>query len=177
MTFLTANLATAILWLGFSALFGFAVQRWPQLWQRLPRDRNVGIILAAAALIWAAWYGIPMLEGGMAKFRIGIKILVPVTAILAYFYLNFLLTRAVGGLMMLASTFLMSSAFAAKIPLRPVHSTACYLMAIAGAIMLAAPWRFRDALQKAREYKRFALGIGIFAGIIGIVFGTFAFTG
>jgi hypothetical protein len=177
MTILTANLATALLWLLFCALFGFGVQRWPELWQKLPRNRSVGVILALGALAWAAWYGIPMLEGGLAKYRVIVKILVPVTAVLAYFYLNFLLARAIGGLMLLASTFLLSTAFAAAIPFRPIHSIACYLMAIAGAIMLATPWHFRDVLKSARDSKRFRSASCIITLMFGILFSVFAFMG
>jgi hypothetical protein len=79
--------------------------------------------------------------------------------------------------MMLASTFLMSQAFAARIPLRPLHSIACYLMAIAGAVMLATPWHFRDALHKAQECRRFSLGASIFTAVNALVFGIFAFIG
>jgi hypothetical protein len=177
MTVLIANLTTALLWLTLCAVFGIAVKRWPELWQRLLRDRSIGIVFAIAALVWAAWYGIPMLEGGLAKYRIGIKILVPVTAVLAYFHLNFLLTRAVGGLMLLASTFLMNTAFAAGIPFRPVHSIACYLMAVAGAVMLATPWHFRDALQSAVECNRYRTAACIITFLLGITFGIFAFMG
>ena len=124
-------------------------KRTPGLWKTLPRERGCGAALALAALAFAAGQSEIMLEGGMLKLLPYIWALVPILTILSFFYLDFLLTRALAGVLMLLVPQLLHGAFVAHLPLRPAFSAICYLTAILGAVMMAAPWRFRDLLERA----------------------------
>ena len=132
-----------------AVVFASSTRRHPELWKTLPRERIAGTVLALAALAFAAWQSEIMLEGGLLKLRPYIWALVPILTVLSFFYLDFLLTRAVAGVLMLLVPQLLHGAFVAHLPQRPVFSAICYLTAMLGAIMMAAPWRFRDLLELA----------------------------
>src|SRR6056297_1991317 len=87
-----------------SGIVAWGPVRDPELWKKLPRQRHTGGILALICLIWCAAYALPMFEGAAANFRLFIKLLVPAIAILAYFFLSYIFTRALGGILVLSAT-------------------------------------------------------------------------
>lgn len=177
MSFALSCLLFALLPGAAAVLFGYAAGRDPELWRKLPRERNVGIVLGIACLAWSAWYAVPMLEGGLARYQRVIMLLVPVVAVLSYLYLNYVFTRALGGLMMLAATHMLHAAFVAHLPARGVFSAICYLVAVAGMFALATPWRFRDLLKLGAENVRWRAGLAAGNGILAIALLVFAFLG
>ncbi len=177
MPFVVSCLLFALLPALFAGLFGVACAHHPELWRRLPRDRHLGIVVAVACLVWSAYYAVPMLEGGMARYQPIIKILVPVVAVLAYFYLNFLLARATGGLLMLAATVMLHQAFVVRLPFRPLFSLICYAIALAGMIALAAPWHGRDLLRLATLSNRWRTALTGFSAGIALALAVFAILG
>ncbi|OPZ25769.1 MAG: hypothetical protein BWZ02_02309 [Lentisphaerae bacterium ADurb.BinA184] len=157
MSFAQGSLLYACL-LGLAAVgIGYGTRRWPDLWRRLPRERAAGVVVGVVCLAWSAQLALPMLEGGLAKYRYVIKALVPVTAVLAYLHLNYLFTRALGGLLVLGATWLLHAAFVANLPGRPLFSLACYGIALTGMVLIAAPWLFRDLLKRAAESRPWRL--------------------
>jgi hypothetical protein len=158
-------------------LFLCGTVRWPDLHRRLPRERIIGGLIAAACLVWAAHQALPMLEGGLVRYRIVVKIAVPVVAVLSFLHLDYLLTRATGGLLLLVLNHLLHAAFVAEIPMRPLFSLICYLVSLAGFFMVGAPWRFRDALERAGESARWRRGACAAFGVCGAAFLLFAVIG
>ena len=132
-----------------AGVFAVGTRRNPNLWKTLPRERMGAVVVTLVALAFAAWQSDIMLEGDLLKLRPYIWALVPVLTVLSFLYLDFLFTRAVAGVLMLLVPQLLHGAFVAHLPQRPVFSALCYLTAILGAIMMAAPWRFRDLLELA----------------------------
>jgi hypothetical protein len=140
-----------------AALISCGVYCWrfvpekPDLWKTLPRERHFGFFIGLACLIWSANLAIPMLEGGLAGLR---RILFPaviVMAVLSSFLLDYLFTRAVGGLLLLTANHLLHMAFAEHAAMRPLFSLVCYAIGITGGIMIATPYRFRNVLQKLHD--------------------------
>ena len=162
---------------GGAWLFLFGTVRWPDLHRGLPRERVLGGIVATLCLIWAAYQVLPMLEGGLARYRIVVKLTVPVVAVLSYFHLDYLLTRAVGGLLLLVLNHLLHAAFVAQIPMRPLFSAICYVISLAGFFMVGAPWRFRDVLERAGESVQWRRGVCAAFGVCGVAFLLFAVVG
>jgi hypothetical protein len=110
-----------------------------------------------------------MLEGGLATYRKVVWALVPVIAVLIYHHLDYLFARALGGFLVLCATYLLHAAFAEMVPLRPVYCTVCYAMGLAGMVVVAVPWRFRDlllAMGKPTRWRRPLGALAIAAGLI-----------
>jgi|GEM_PF-1451175 len=119
----------------------------PGLAARLPRARLPGAAIGIVCLVWSAYHGCLMLEGPVAPYRKLVWALVPVCGVLCYRFLDFLLARALGGVLVLSAATLLHGGFAEAIPFRPVYSTACYAVGILGMALVAVPWRFRDLLH------------------------------
>lgn len=141
----------ACTFLALAWLFAQGTRKFPDLWTKLPRHQVLGEILGVACLWWASQHACGMLEGGLAKFRIVIRLLVPVIAIVAYTRLDFLFARALGAFFTLMAALLLHQAFAVHLPARAVYSVTCYITGIAGLYLLGAPWRFRDILEKTKD--------------------------
>jgi hypothetical protein len=141
----------------------------PVLAARLPRERVVGAAIGVVCLVWSAYHGCLMLEGGMAPYRKVLWALVPVIAVLCYHFLDFLLARALGGALVLASAALLHGSFAEAVPLRSLYSLACYLVGLWGMALVAVPWRFRDlllALGRSVAWRRPAGCLVLASGLI-----------
>lgn len=149
---------------GLLALVTVGVRQCPDLWRRLPRERWLGTFLAMLCLAWAAWHAVPMLEGGLARFRIVVVALVPIITVLSFGKLNYLFARALGGLCLLLLTYMLHLAFTIQLPARVVFAAGCYLLLVVAMWQVAAPWYFRDALRKAAATPRWR---GRLAGVIG----------
>jgi len=146
---------SALLFAAFLAagayVFGVGVVRWPDLYLRLPRARVSGELLGIVCLAWATYHICPMLEGDLVKYRVAVKLLVPVVAVLGFYHLDYLLARSLGGFLLLCLNHLLHAAFTAHVPGRPVLAIVCYLLSFVGLVFTAAPWRFRDLLEKASK--------------------------
>lgn len=139
---------------------------------KLSRMRLGGVVLGIPCLVWSAWHGCIMLEGGLAKYHPVVWALVPVTAVLCYFFLDYLFARAAGGFFILCANELLRQSFAHAVLLRPVYSVACLLLGIAGLFMLGVPWRVRDTFELASEKPvagRWIAGILLFPAFVLIV--------
>lgn len=138
-----------------SGILAWGPVRDAELWKKLPRHRNVGGILALICLIWCAAYALPMFEGAAENFRVIIKLLVPIIAILAYFFLSYIFARALGGVLVLSASHLLAASFAARPEGRAFYALFCYLFAAAGLTIIVFPWLLRDLLEKAIHTKRY----------------------
>ena len=173
MTFRTAALIFAALLAVQAWVFGDGVRRWPGLWKTLPRQRFPGILIGAVCLIWAGNEVQVMLEGDMARLQTVLWWLVPAILLLAWLFLDFLLVRALGGLVLLLIPVLLLGAFVAHLPLRPAFAALCYVLALAAMVMVAAPWHYRNLLERAANTPRLraglAAGLGLSAAVMAAV--------
>jgi hypothetical protein len=172
---LTIILAVAVMLPGTLALL--VAPKHPEFCRRIPRNRNVGVILALGALLWAAHEAEVMLEGGLARFIPLLNILAPIIAFLAYFFLTYLATRAFCGLLLLLITRLLHEAFVIHLPARPVFSALCYIIALAAMVLIAQPWMLRDIFEKSAKSKRFRTITAIVGGASALAFTVFAVIG
>ena len=174
MSFSVTSLIFGLLMAALAVVFGAAAGRRADLWRSLPRERAVGMILGVVCLVWAAYYVLPMLEGGLTRFRPAVKIAVPVVAILSYFYLDFILTRAIGGVTVLLTSHLLHRAFVERVPVRPLFSVVCFAVALVGLVLIGSPWRFRDALERACRHASWRRGLGAGLGGMALFYVLFA---
>lgn len=134
----------------------------PAVWgSRIARHRAGGALLGLVCLVWSAHYGIIMLEGDLSRFHYLVKLAVPVAALLCYFYLDYLLARALGGFMILAANYLLHAAFAAAVPGRSWYSLVCLCLGVAGLFLVGTPWRLRQLLEAARQKPRLGRGTAL----------------
>lgn len=168
-----------------SVIFGFCLVLWawllwvgqrqfPDFARQLPRNRILGELVGIITLCWAAYHVCGMLEGGLAAYRLPVKLLVPVVAVLAYGNLDYLFARAFGGFLLLVANFLIHEGFAVNVPCRPVYSLTCYLVGVTGLILVAAPWKLRDLLVYCSRNRSGRLywsgGVACVGGIL-VIFG------
>ena len=177
MVFTIPSLLFALLLAAIAYDFGFRVAQKPDLWRALPRERYLGEAVGVLCLVWSAVHVIPMLEGDLARFQPFVKALVPAGAILGFFYLEYLFTRALGGLFMLMASHLLHGAFVVRLPARPVYSTACYAFGVIGMFLVGTPWRFRDLLQRATDSPSWRHGLLAALGGSAVLFAGFALLG
>jgi hypothetical protein len=139
---------------------------------RLPRARVAGEVLGVVCLLWAAYHGCLMLEGGLTTYRKAVWALVPVAAVLIYHHLDYLFARALGGFLVLCATYLLHGAFAEMVSWRPLYCLACYAVGLWGMFLISAPWRFRDllgAMARGTRWQRLVGAVGTTAGLILVV--------
>lgn len=155
------------------ALAGLAaavlLPRHENAWRWLPRDRRAGAVLGVVCMGWLVVSVWPVLEDDWARLRT----LLPPLAILltagAVLWLDFLLTRAVGGFALLSSTWLLTHAFAEGPPARWLLSLACYVIGVAGMFMIGAPWRFRDVLEHAGKRRALRRTVAAALVVLGLI--------
>ena len=71
---------------------------------------------------------------------------------------------------------LLQGAFDNHLPARPAFSAVCYLCAVAGVLLMAAPWRFRDLLERAAlrpGVRRIAAGTATLSALVFLLAATF----
>jgi len=160
ITFLSSLIFTLILsFVGYVFLRGAAHN--PGRWKTLHRDKKIGIVLAFICLAWSAYHGMQLLEDPQSTLRRLLPILVVVISVGVYFLIDYIFTRAFGGLLLLTTNFLLYAAWSDAIVLRPVFSLVCYIFAIAGMFMVGQPWRFRDLLFKAIDNPPFGRKVAL----------------
>ena len=132
-----------------------------ELWRIIPRDRTIGTVLGAICLIWSAMNAYPLFEGNAARFRSLLGPAVIGITLLSFFYLDYLFTRALGGIILLSVSWLLHEAFVINIPIRQLFSIICYSLGIASFFLIAAPYRFRDMLEKISKDGRWRTVVSI----------------
>ncbi|MBQ6474366.1 MAG: hypothetical protein IJJ33_20460 [Victivallales bacterium] len=133
---------------------------------RLPRLKWPGVALGIPCLVWSAWHACEMLEGDLARFHPLVWLLVPVSAILCAWLMDYLFARATGGFLILAANELIHGAFVHAVPVRPLFSAVCLLLGVAGMFLIASPWHLRNLLERAPQNarrQRVAAGALVFA--------------
>ncbi len=153
----------------FLFFLAYASASEPKRFISLPRHVWGGVVIGVPCLVWSAWHACIMLEGGLARLHVVVWLLVPTIAILSYFYLDYLFSRALGGFFILAANEMIRCAFAYAIPVRPLFSLVCLIIGVMGLFMLGTPWRMRDAISLAAKDKRYGRGFAAALIIMGIV--------
>lgn len=166
LRFTILGTAFGLFLLGAGLLFWRWVPKHRDLWRSLPRERTVGTVLGFFCLTWSAFLAAPLLEGGLAPLRRLLPVVVILVTVGSWYCLDYVLTRALGGFLLLAANFLLHEAFVAHAALRPVLSVALYLVVGAGMIMIAYPYRFRDLLEKGATNGRLR---GWVSGVLAVV--------
>lgn len=136
-----------------------------QRWAREPKW--VGLALGLVCLVWSAYHGCGMLEGDLAKFHPLVWALVPVTAALSWYLLDYVNARALGGFLTLCANHLIQASFAFDVPGRAMYGVVCLALGIAGMVGIGLPWRYRDLLRLGATDERWRRGLAVLFGVAG----------
>ena len=114
-----------------------------------PRSEVAGWVLAAAALLWAGWLVLHTLPfSNMARIETIVYIGTPVCFFAVVLYVDELLPpRALGGLLLLLASPVLSAARLHGSSLSVVMTLLAYAWAIAGMVLVVSPFRFRRTLE------------------------------
>jgi hypothetical protein len=158
---------------------GVVVPRRAKLASLIPRDRIVGSTLMFAAVAWLAFAAIEMIGlDAESKLRLVILLLVPLLTVLFASTLDFLVSRALGGLLLLTCARLVDLAFYTELPVRPLFSAVCYLVLVCGFVLVIAPWKLRDLLEQCAVKPAWRWGTAVpalLAGVFFLVYGAISF--
>lgn len=169
--FMISAAVLSLLMAGALYILALLVRKNKELWRQLPREKIAGVVIAGIALVWAEMHAENMLQDFMNKGNISyVRFLVPVILGLSFYYLEYLFTRAVGGLIVLVAVSAMDNAFIDYMPARFILSTFCYAWGIYALFMIGMPWIFRDCLRKAAYSENFRKGAIAVTGSSFIVF-------
>lgn len=126
-----------------------AVPRKAAEWNRaFPRSVWPGRLLSVVALVWSALWLMAMPLGPLVILRKYMAVLLVVSIAAVWFLCEELLScRAVGGLLALSPTLLLSTAQWHPSPYRYIPLVVGYLFAIAGMFVIAQPYHLRDVLH------------------------------
>ena len=137
--------------------------------ESLPRNKVLGIILTIIDFVLLWPHLEPVLPVFLAKIQL---ILVIVAAILAIIFLDYLFSRAVGGLLILGCYFLVHENFYSHGVSFGIFPALCYAFGLAGIFIAGKPALLRDYFRKCAtndKYKYGSLAVMatfiVFAGI------------
>lgn len=160
------------LYLGGAAALAAAYWIWrlrpeslPKI-ESLPRNRQLGFALALPALIWCIPHARPIVFDWM------LPLLWPMAvggAVLAYFYLDYLFSRAVGGMLILLAYYYVHSAFEYHTVWLPALSVLCHLAGILGIAFSGKPCWMRDLLRAFCRSGRYRALYGVYFVLLGAV--------
>ena len=113
-------------------------------WEQLPRQQKTGAVLGLIALLWCVPHAQPIVFDWLVPLLYPLAI---AGAVLGYFFLDYLLVRAVAGLCILTAYFLVHGAFDYHAPLLVPLSIGCWLLGIAGICLSGKPCWGRDIIR------------------------------
>lgn len=157
-----------LLLLGVSAIFMLCSNEKYSFLKTIHREKKIGSIISALALVWAGVQGYELLGQDFPAISSVIPILVPALIVGVFFLMDYIFTRAIGGLMILLICDLFYQGQTGEMPARFLFSIIGYSLAIVGMYMIGQPWRFRDLVFKSIENKAFGkkLAIGITSALL-----------
>lgn len=133
---------------GVFALFSFLLFARREMLERalsaFPRNRILGMLLTALALVWSAFMIDQMTLGELSKYKSLLYVLTPLSFYLIIQYLDELLAaRALGGLLMLAPVAIVDAARWHPSTWRYPVILLAYAMVVAGIWLMLCPFKFR----------------------------------
>lgn len=128
------------------AFLGWCTCR-PEMAVKMPRWKVAGALLGTLVLAWCGYEGLLLLEGNLARFRPLIVALVPASVAIAWFCLDYLWARALGGAMVLVANMLLHLAFVEDCCWRPLYSLIVFFWGAVGTVMVGWPWQLRMAYE------------------------------
>lgn len=156
-----------------AAAVGYLLPKHETWWKTIPRARYGGTVLGFIGIGWAVGLAGPMVQGLLGGKQDGFLVrsfanspLLPLLLVClitagCYFLMDYLLARALGGLILLAANLLLQQAFAIAlaVPQRVSLAAVCYILGTYALFMLGTPYRFRNLLERMTQKPAWRLSI------------------
>jgi hypothetical protein len=147
------TLKTAGILLGILLIVVHALAIWRReslgAWlQKMPRNKNIGVLIFALDTFWA-WILVSEMDlGEFYTIERFLQILVPVTFILVINFVDeFLAVRAIGILLLLAATPVLNAAFLEVPASRLLLPVLAYAWIVIGLFWVGMPYLMRDQIK------------------------------
>lgn len=139
------------------------------LCEKLLRDRRFGLPLALGGLLWCVPYAGVLVWDWMTPWLLPLAL---VLTVLTYFYLEYLPSRAIAGIMILYTAYVAQESYAFHTPGAPWLMILSWIMAVTGMFIAAKPHLIRDYFRKIVVDERYRLiGVAFF-----LVYGLWSLT-
>ena len=116
-----------------------------QYYEKIARLRHAGGVIAFICLLWCVPNAKPIVWDWMLP---ALYPLVIIFTIVAWGFLDYLFSRAIGGLCILTAYWFLHDAFTFHSFMSPAFAIFCWIIGIAGLLFSAKPHLFRDMLRK-----------------------------
>jgi hypothetical protein len=151
---------------GFALLKPDAVGGWLKVF---PRSRKLGTVLLTIAAGWAMYLLATIDLGEFTKYRTPLLILIPVSYVLSWKFVDeFLAVRALGMLLLLLAEPVLESAFMQPERWRLLLVVLAYAWVVKGIFLVGMPYLMRDQIQwvtRSRARWNVMFGAGLAYGI------------
>ena len=104
--------------------------------KKIHREHIIGSIISTSALAWAGFQGYELLGQDFPAIASIIPILVPALIIGVFFLMDYIFTRAVGGLLIMLICDLFYISQETEMPARFLFSLCGYIITVAGMYMI-----------------------------------------
>ena len=141
----------------------------PEKWEKIPRNIPLGMIIAGVDLAICVPQSEPLVPIFMQSWLIPAAI---ICAWLIYQFLDYIFSRAAGGLMILLAHYLLSASFTFKTPGKPLFSVFCFALGTLGIFFCGKPYLMRDMIRKITAEKKWRRA----AVIISLLYASVFFT-
>ena len=112
--------------------------------EKFPRARIAGTILGFVDLLWCIPNAMPILPESLHRYLLPLAILL---TILAYVALDHLLSRTIGGFMILTAHFYLKESFANPTAGSVIFAVACFLFGTIGIFISGKPHLTREIIR------------------------------
>ncbi len=116
------------------------------VWEKLPRNRTAGTILGFLALLWCVPHATPIVQDW--AWLVGwLYPLVFICTVLGCLFLDYLFSRAFGGILILSAIYFLHESFTFHTPAAWIMAIISWVIGIAGLFLSAKPHLLRDFIR------------------------------
>ncbi len=123
--------------------------------KKLHRENKIGGVILVISMFWAGYQGYILFGQDFPMISSILPIAVPLATMSALFLMDYIFTRAVGGILILLTCELFFLSQINDMSFRFLFAIVGYSYSIIGMYMIGQPWHFRDFLLKSAENKAF----------------------
>lgn len=114
------------------------------VWEKLPRNRTAGTILGFLALLWCVPHATPIVWDWMQGW---LYPLIFICTVLGCLFLDYLFSRAFGGILILSAIYFLHESFTFHTPAAWILAIISWVLGIAGLFLSAKPHLLRDFIR------------------------------
>lgn len=120
------------------------LERLPK-WESLPRSKNFAVVLVLLCLLWCVPQAKPIVWDWLLPWLYPLAV---AFSILAFMFLDYLFSRAIGGVFILLTYYFVHEAFTFHSPAMALFAIMCWGLGIAGLFFSGKPHLLRDLIRK-----------------------------